>query len=70
MLPTSTHVLGGFYVARNHRDVGLIAGITLACVFVMVLIIGTIVYYRKKPEAWVRTRARFRNITRSMKTEI
>ena len=64
------YLAGGLYVARKHRDVAMIAGITLACVFVLVVVIGTIIYYRRKPEAWARARGRFRNLTRSLKTEV
>ncbi|XP_065067104.1 protein DD3-3-like [Rhopilema esculentum] len=61
---------GGVYVARKHRDVGMIAGVSLACAFLFVLIIGTVIYCRKKPGTWDRTRVRFRNITRSLKSEV
>ena len=64
------YLAGGLYVARRHRDVAMIAGITLACVFVLVVVIGTIIYYRRKPDAWARARGRFRNLTRSLKTEV
>ena len=61
---------GGVYVARTHKNIAMIAGISVACAIVLIIIIGTVIYCRKKPEAWDKTKTRMRNVTRSLKTEV
>eukprot|EP00794_Sanderia_malayensis_P006165 gene6165-6876_t len=61
---------GGVYVARKHANVGMIAGITVACIVLLVVVIGTVIYCRKKPGTYERATTRLRNLPRSLKSEI
>ena len=63
-------LVGGVYVARTHKDVAMIAGVTVACLIILIAIIGSIIYCRKKPEVVANARTRMRNITRSLRSEV
>jgi len=44
--------MGGIYVARTEPDVVAIVGIVRGCLAAVVIIVGTVIYFRRHPEKW------------------
>ncbi|XP_077997419.1 protein DD3-3-like isoform X2 [Glandiceps talaboti] len=44
--------MGGIYVARTEPNVVAIVGIVIGCLAAVVLIVGTIIYFRRHPDKW------------------
>lgn len=62
---------GGVYVARTDKDnVGMIVGITIACVVVVAVIVGAVVYFRRHPAKWQAVRSTCRNAERSFHSKV
>ncbi|RDD42900.1 Protein DD3-3 [Trichoplax sp. H2] len=61
---------GGLYVARTQPATAAIAGIVIAIVAGLVVIIGSIIYFRRRPEAWANLANRARNIHRSLQSKV
>lgn len=62
---------GGVYVARtDETNVGLIVGITVACVVVVAVIIGAVFYFRRHPAKWQAVRTTCRNAERSLQSKV
>ena len=58
---------GGVYVARTKEaNVGMIVGVTVACIVVVAVIVGTVMYFRRHPAKWQAVRTTCRNAERSL----
>jgi hypothetical protein len=57
--------MGGVYVAVYSRPVGMIVGVTLAVIAIIVIIAGTVIYFRRNPEKWAQCMGSLRNVQRS-----
>merc|ERR1719494_579891 len=47
---------GGLYVARKHTSYGTVAGIIIACLILVVVVGGSVIYFRRYPDKWQRIR--------------
>ncbi|XP_006822467.2 protein DD3-3-like [Saccoglossus kowalevskii] len=45
---------GGVYVVRTESDVAAIVGIVLGCLAAIIIIVGTVIYFRRHPDKWNR----------------
>ncbi|XP_020892365.1 protein DD3-3 [Exaiptasia diaphana] len=61
---------GGVYVARTVTNKGLLAGIIIAVIFVLLIVGGSIIYFRRKPEKLARVRSCFSNCGRSFSRQV
>lgn len=57
-------------MARSSTNVGLIVGVVIACLIVVVIIVGTTIYCRKHPEKWSETKRTFTNCHRSLQRTV
>ncbi|XP_001628323.2 protein DD3-3 [Nematostella vectensis] len=61
---------GGVYVARTVTNKAAIAGIVIACVIILVIIGGTVFYFRKHPDKLTQINTSISNVCRSCKSEV
>ncbi|XP_014664364.1 PREDICTED: protein DD3-3-like [Priapulus caudatus] len=43
---------GGIYVVRTNTNIGMIVGITVACAAIALIIVGSVIYFKKHPSKW------------------
>ena len=61
---------GGVFVARTESNVGMIVGIVVACAVVVVIVGGTMFYFRRNPTKWEAVRTNCRNARTGMKSRV
>lgn len=61
---------GGVYVARSHQNLGPIIGIAVACVVVALIVVATIVYFRKNPSSFEKLKSGARKAERSVQNRV
>ena len=61
---------GGIYVARTHAATAAIVGIVVAVVAGITVILASVIYFKRRPEAWTNLSNRVRNIRRSLQSRV
>lgn len=61
---------GGVWVARRHTNIGMIVGIVVACVVVVAVITGTVIYFTRNPTKWQAVKTNCRNAKRSTHSHV
>ena len=61
---------GGVFVARKHSALGAIVGIVAACVVVALLVVATIIYFKRNPGKWQRMKQGVKYAERSTQNKV
>lgn len=61
---------GGIYVARTQPATAAIVGIVIAVIAGVVVVLASVIYFKRRPEAWTNVSDRARNIHRSLQSKI
>ena len=57
---------GGVFVARYQTNVPLVVGMVITLLVFVMIVVGSIVYFRRYPEKWESVTQRYRDVRRSM----
>lgn len=61
---------GGVYVARSHQNLGPIIGIVAACVVVVLVVIASVVYFKRNPNSFEKLKSGARKAERSVQNKV
>ena len=62
---------GGVFVARTGgKDIGMIVGVTILCLALLAIVIGTVVYFKRHPGKWTAVSTSCRNAERSLHSKV
>ncbi|XP_041348275.1 protein DD3-3-like [Gigantopelta aegis] len=61
---------GGVFVARSQSNVALIVGVTIACIVLVAVVIGGVLYFRRHPSKWQAIGTKCRKAERSLQQEL
>lgn len=61
---------GGVYVARSHQNLGPIIGIVAACVVVLLVVIASVMYFKRNPSSFEKLKSGARKAERSVQNKV
>ncbi|XP_071081858.1 protein DD3-3-like [Haliotis cracherodii] len=61
---------GGVFVARSSSNIGMVVGIAIACIVIVVILIGTLVYFKLHPKKWQSVKNNAKYIQRSTQSKV
>jgi len=61
---------GGVYIARSESNIGMTVGIAVGCAALLVVILGTVLYFRRNPTKWTAVKTNCRNAERSLHSKV
>lgn len=61
---------GGVFVVRSHSNYGPIIGIVVACVALVIIVVGAVVYFKRNPDRWIKLKKSTKYFERSMQEKV
>lgn len=61
---------GGVYVATTSSNLAFIVGIVVGCVVIAIIVIATVVYFKRNPGKWQKMKNKMHYAERSMQDKV